>query len=116
MEYLVHGVIIGVGATAVMDVWGWLRTPLFGFPRLDYALLGRWFGHMSSGQFRHVAIASATPVRGERMIGWTAHYQIGTVFAVFLLVVWGLEWLQHPRMVPALIIGVGTVAAPLLIM
>ena len=93
-----------------------MRGPVFGLPRLDYALLGRWFGHMRYGRFRHPAIASAAPVRGERMVGWTVHYLIGSCFAVLLLAVWGLDWLQRPTMAPALIVGIGTAAAPLLIM
>ena len=32
---------------------------------------------MARGRFRHERIAAAPPVRGERLIGWTAHYLIG---------------------------------------
>ncbi len=65
MEYLLPALRLGIGATALMDLWGALRQPLFGFARLDYALIGRWFGGMASGRFRHDAIATAPPVRGE---------------------------------------------------
>ena len=116
MHYLFHATIIGIGATALMDIWGAARQALFGFARLDYALLGRWFGHMTAGQFRHRAIATATPVRGERVIGWSMHYLIGIAFAALLLAVHGIEWLQQPTIGPALLVGIGTVAAPLLIM
>ncbi len=116
MEYLRHALLLGIGATALMDVWGVVRHPLLGMPRLEYALLGRWFGHMAAGRFRHRSIVTASPVRGERLIGWGMHYLIGTVFAGLLLAACGLEWLQHPTLAPALIVGVGTVAAPLLVM
>lgn len=116
MDLLMHATIVGVGATLLMDTWGALRQPLLGWPQLDYALLGRWFGHMPRGQFRHEAIARATPVRGERLIGWTMHYLIGIGFAALLLVVAGTSWLERPRLAPALIVGVVTVVAPLFIM
>lgn len=116
MEYLGHALLVGIGATALMDIWGLVRHPLLGLPRLDYALLGRWFGHMAAGQFRHRAIAAAPAVRGERLIGWTMHYLIGTAFAALLLGVWGLEWLHRPSLAPALMVGIGTVVAPLLVM
>lgn len=116
MEYLGHALVVGIGATALMDIWGVVRHPLLGMPRLDYALLGRWIGHMARGHFRHEAIAAATPVRGERLIGWGVHYLIGTAFAAVLLGGWGLEWLQRPTLAPALMVGVATVLAPLLIM
>jgi hypothetical protein len=116
MEYLEHVLVTGIGATLVMDAWGALRGPLLGLPRLDYGLLGRWFGHMTAGRFRHEAIGAAAPVRGERLIGWATHYLIGITFAALLLGVWGVEWLDRPALGPALIIGIGTAAAPLLIM
>lgn len=116
MEYLRHALILGIGATAVMDAWGILRAPLLGMPRLDYAPIGRWFGHMAAGRFRHAAIGTSTPVRGERLIGGIAHYLIGTAFAALLLAVWGLGWLQRPTLAPALLVGIGTVAAPFLVM
>lgn len=116
MNYLLHALPIGIGATAVMDLWGALRQPLFGFARLDYALIGRWVGWMARGRFRHDAIARAEPVRGERVIGWSVHYLIGIGFAALLLAITGAEWLRQPTLAPALLVGIGTTAAPLLIM
>jgi hypothetical protein len=71
---------------------------------------------MPRGRFRHERIAASPPVRGERLIGWSAHYLIGVAFAAVLLALWGLEWARNPTLAPALIVGVGSVAAPLLIM
>ena len=48
---------IGVGATAIMDLWGLLRKFIFGAKAPDYRLVGRWIGHMPQGRFRHDAIA-----------------------------------------------------------
>jgi len=55
-------------------------------------------------------------VRAELAIGWCAHYAIGIAFAFLLLAIWGWEWVRHPTFVPAMIVGIGTVAAPLFIM
>jgi hypothetical protein len=33
-----------------------------------------------------------------------------------LLAVWGLDWVRHPTLAPALIVGIGSVAAPYLIL
>ena len=71
---------------------------------------------MARGRFRHEAIAASPPVLGERLIGWTAHYLIGIAFAGMLLGIWGLEWLRQPTLGPALLAGVGSVAAPFLLM
>ncbi len=116
MDYLMYAVPIGAGATAVTDVWGWIRKPLLNVPSPDYGLVGRWFGHMLRGRFRHHSIAAAAAVKGERLIGWTAHYLIGIAFAAVLIGIWGLGWVQDPTLGPALMVGIGTVAAPFLLM
>lgn len=110
-EFAIRSVLIGVGATLAMDLWAALLRR-FGVPSLDFALLGRWLGHLREGRFAHVSIAKAEPVRGERALGWCAHYSIGVGFALVLLASFGLEWARSPTLGPALFIGVVTVLAP----
>ncbi|MGQ0512202.1 MAG: DUF2938 domain-containing protein [Betaproteobacteria bacterium] len=116
MNYVLNAVLVGVGATAVMDLWALARRPLLGVPLPDYGLVGRWLGHMPRGRFRHERIAASPAVRGERWIGWIAHYLIGIGFAGVLLALWGLDWARDPALAPALLVGVGSVAAPFLVM
>lgn len=107
---------IGVGATAIMDLWGLLRKLVFGAKAPDYRLVGRWIGHMPQGRFRNHAIAAAPAKSGERLIGWAAHYAIGVAFAGLLLGVFGAEWAARPTLGPALAVGIGTVVAPFFLM
>ena len=57
--------LIGVGATAVMDAWLVLLQRL-GVPTLNFAFIGRWVGHLLRGQFAHAAIAKAPDQRTTR--------------------------------------------------
>ena len=116
MDYLVCALLIGAGATVVTDIWAIARRRLFGIPLPDYGLVGRWLAYLAHGRFRHDRIAATPPVPRERLIGWSAHYLIGVAFAAMLLAIWGLDWARHPTLGPALIVGIGTVAAPFLIM
>jgi Protein of unknown function (DUF2938) len=116
VDFLVSALLIGTGATAVMDISAAAQKCLLGVPSLNYGLVGRWLAYMPRGRFRHDPIASSPPMRGERLIGWIAHYLIGVVFAAILLAIWGLDWARHPTIVPALIVGIGSVAAPFLLM
>jgi hypothetical protein len=117
MDDLICTVLIGVGATAVMDLWGIARKRLLGIPPPDYGLVGRWLAHMPlSGRLRHDRISAAPAVHGERLIGWTGHYLIGISFAALLPSIWGIEWIRQPTIGPALLVGVGTVLAPFLLM
>lgn len=115
IEFLLRTLMIGVGATLMMDLWALLLRQI-GIPSLNFALLGRWIGHLRHGQWTHDSIARATPVPGELLIGWTAHYAIGISFALLLLSTFGLKWARTPSLLPALLIGVVTVLAPLLIL
>lgn len=116
MDYLVVTLVIGLGATAVMDLWGIARASLLGIAAPNYGLVGRWIAHMPRGRFKHDSIAATAPVRGERLIGWTAHYLIGVAFAAVLIGIYGLVWVQRPTIAPALTVGIATVAAPFLLM
>ena len=115
-DYLVCTLLIGAGATAVMDGWALARKRLIGIPALNYGLVGRWLVHLARGRFRHDPIAATPPVRGELAIGWSAHYLIGIAFAALLLAIWGLDWARRPTIAPALIIGIGSVLAPFLVL
>jgi hypothetical protein len=116
LELVVGGVLIGLGAAALMDVWSLALRRGFGVTTLDYALLGRWIGHLAHGQVRHQRIGSSEPVRGERAMGWAAHYAIGITFAFVLLAIVGPGWLQAPTLLPPQVVGLVTILAPWLVM
>lgn len=116
IEFAVQALAIGAGATAVMDAWGAIRKRWLGMPPLDYALVGRWLVYLTRGRLRHDPIAKTPPVRGERFLGWVAHYATGIAFAGVLLALWGLDWTRQPTLAPAMIVGLGSVAAPFLVM
>lgn len=107
--------LIGIGATVVLDLW-LLALQRLGIPTLNFALLGRWFGHLLRGQFAHEAIAKAQPIHRELALGWLAHYAIGIAFAAALLGLQGPDWARQPTLAPALGFGLLTVLAPLLLL
>jgi Protein of unknown function (DUF2938) len=112
---LPQAVVVGVGATAVMDLW-LLVLKRSGVPTMDFALLGRWVGHLFHGQLAHDAIRRAPPIAGELGIGWLTHYAVGIVFAAVLVALQGPAWLDAPAVGPALAWGLATAAAPLLVL
>jgi hypothetical protein len=116
MDFALAAIFLGIGATAITDVWSLMRKVLLGVPSPNFAFVGRWFAHLPRGRFRHESMAAASPVRGETAIGWAAHYFIGIAFAALLLALVGLDWLRAPTLGPALLLGIVTVAAPFLIL
>lgn len=116
MENLIFIVSIGIGATAVMDLWSLLRERLFNIPTTNWGMVGRWIAYMRKGKFCHTSIAKSKPVRGENGIGWVAHYAIGISYAVLLVILCGEEWIHMPSLKPALVVGIATVIAPFFIL
>jgi hypothetical protein len=112
---LLRVALTGIGATAILDLWLLLLRRL-GVPTLDFALLGRWVGHWPRGVFRHAAIARAEPVPREAALGWSVHYATGVGFAALLAAASEPGWFDRPTPLPALAVGVATVAAPWLLM
>lgn len=109
-------IAVGIGATLVMDLWNLFLKRTFGIPSLSYCLLGRWLRHMAGGTIRHASIAAAPQKSLECTVGWIAHYTIGVVFALGLVVLASADWLARPTVLPALFYGIGTVVFPFFIM
>lgn len=118
LTILVSGsILIGVGATAVLDLWGAFLKVCFNIKPLNFAMVGRWIGHMQKGSLHHQeGIAASSPIASEVTIGWATHYITGILFAAVLIVIGGNDWLQKPTMTPALVFGLCTVIFPFLLM
>jgi hypothetical protein len=108
-------VFIGLGATAVLDLW-LVALRRLGVPTGSFALIGRWVAHMARGRFIHASIAKSEPVGNELAVGWITHYAVGIAFAAVLVVLQGSGWLRQPTFAPALLTGVATVVIPLFVM
>ena len=116
MYLLIWILAVGVGATLVMDAWVLALKHALGISSLNYALVGRWAGHILRGRFAHAHISQAEPITGETALGWAVHYATGVCFATFLAILGGIDWMTTPTPGLALAVGLGTVAAPFLIM
>jgi len=116
LHFVAHAIAVGTVATALLDLAALWQQRALGVPMADYAMVGRWIGHFRHGRLRHFAIAAATPIAGERGLGWLVHYGTGVAFAAVLLGLCGPGWAHAPTLGPALLLGLATVAAPFLIM
>lgn len=113
---LISAILIGLGATLTTDLWALFLKHTFKITAPNYCLVGRWLRHMPEGTFKHSNIASAPQKSAECIVGWVAHYMIGITFAIAFLVLAGNDWLQCPKLIPAITFGVVTVLMPFFIM
>lgn len=115
IETTVRVILLGVGATAVLDLWLALLQRM-GMPALNFAFIGRWAGHLLRGRIAHASIAKAPPVPGELAWGWLTHYAVGIAFAGLLVFQQGAAWMQAPSIMPAIAVGLITMVFPLFVM
>jgi DUF2938 family protein len=105
-------ILMGVGATLLIDLWAVFLRRTFDVRSLDYCLLGRWVLHIRHGTIMHESISATAPKRHECTVGWTTHYLIGIGFALFFVLLASDGWLARPTLLPALAFGVVTVLVP----
>jgi hypothetical protein len=111
LDYLWRSALIGIGATALMDIWALVLKAAFGLALPNWALVGRWFCHLPRGKVFHDDIGKATAYPHELAVGWIAHYAVGILYAGVLVALAGPRWLAAPTFLPAWILGLVTVGA-----
>lgn len=107
---------VGIGGTAILDLWGFLLHRAFNIPATNWGMVGRWIGNMPNGRFVQQSMATATSVPGKRAIGWSAHYLIGAAYGLLLVGLAGTDWLRQPTILPPMIVALALLVAPWLIM
>ena len=110
--HIAGAVFVGVGAALLMDIWNLFLRRAFNISSLNFCFVGRWLSSMLTGTFTHANIATAPKKPAECAIGWTAHFLISIAFALMLVIPTSGSWLEHPALLPALLVGVGTVLIP----
>lgn len=115
IDNLQAAILIGIGATLIMDLWIAIQKYCFNIPSLSFCLVGRWLRYIPSGIFYHPQIAKTPKRSAECLIGWTAHYAIGILFALILITL-DQTWLSKPNLFVALAFGVITLVVPFFIL
>lgn len=111
LNLIVNGILIGIGATTVMDVWALVLSLLPGQSRPNWGLVGRWFWHLRDGQIFHDDISASKPYAHEVALGWIGHYAVGILYGIIFALYGGAAWFANPIFLPAWIFGILTVAA-----
>lgn len=114
-DFLLQAAWIGIGATALLDLWNLLLNRTLGLPLPNWAMVGRWFCHLPSGRVMHAGIAASPGFSNELAVGWVMHYAIGILFAAATMILWP-GWAQAPTLLPALTVGWVTILCGWLIL
>jgi len=108
--------IVGVIATACLDIGQQIYRLLTGMPITDWGMIGRWAAYLPKGQVVHENIGKTPPVAGERPLGWAVHYAVGIGYAVvYLVLMWFILGIE-PGFVPAMVFGALSVSVTWFVM
>lgn len=112
MESTFKIILLGIFATVIIDIWTVFSNRVLTFPRTNWAMVGRWLGHIPNGILIHNPVSSAPRIKYESVIGWLFHYFIGIVYAALyaVFVVWVLE--NKPTLLSAWAFGLVTILSP----
>ena len=91
-----RAVAIGIGATALMDLWAIFLNTVFAQPRPNWGLVGRWVWHLRDGKVFHDDIGDAVPFAQESALGWAFHYFVGIAYGIILVVLTGAAGVWPP--------------------
>ena len=107
---VLSGLAIGIAATILIDLWAIFLARCVGQNRPNWAMVGRWFGHLPEGRVFHDDIARAAPVADELRLGWVGHYVVGAIYGAAFALIAGPGWMAEPRLLPAWVFGIVTIA------
>ncbi|MEJ0051544.1 MAG: DUF2938 family protein [Methylovirgula sp.] len=102
---ILQTLVIGIVTTATLDIWQQIYRLIFGTPITDWAMIGRWAGHIPEGQFVQPDIGKAPPIANELILGWIVHYVVGIGYAVVYLLLMRFIIGSPPSFVSALVFG-----------
>ena len=111
---ILQGVLLGVGATLLFDLWQRVVALAQGQSAPNWAPVGRWFWHLGRGRVLHDDIGKAAAWEHELALGWAGHYAIGIVYGVVFALIVGPGWMAAPRLLPAWVFGLATLGLSLI--
>jgi len=116
MEVVIKVITLDIFATVAIDIWATFSNKVLNFPRTNWAMVGRWLGHIPTGKYMHNPVNSSPEIKYENTIGWVFHYFIGVAYAAIygVLVIWVLE--GSATLFSSWVFGLFTILSPWLIL
>lgn len=105
-EVVLFCLVTGIFSTIALDIWGALALKVSGRMPTNWGMVGRWLTGLPHGQWVLRGDDPSAPRTGEYALGWIFHYLVGISYSVLLLLICGTGFVQAPRVLPVLFVGV----------
>lgn len=105
-DVIMFCLVTGILSTVALDIWVTLAEKVTGLPPTNWGMVGRWLLGISQGHWVLRSADESAPSTVEKALGWAFHYVVGISYSVLLLLIWGVEFIHAPTLMPVLIVGV----------
>ncbi len=105
-DVIMFCLVTGILSTVALDIWVTLVEKVIGLPATNWGMVGRWLCGISRGQWVLSNSGPSTPSAAEKTLGWAFHYVVGTSYSVLIVLVWGVEFIHAPTVMPVVMVGV----------
>ncbi|MBW4331795.1 DUF2938 domain-containing protein [Stakelama sp. CBK3Z-3] len=115
---ILFSLVVGVGATAILDGFAKLSEYAFGITATNWAKVGQLLRRWSAGRFGAIVGDVPAPSPADGVVGWIFHYLVGILYAAALPIFWGMGFVHDPTPGPVVLIGFGasTLAGTMILM
>lgn len=97
--------LVGIGSTIILDVWVTLVEKTIGIPQTNWGMAGRWVCGIPKGNLILDTSFDQAPTISEKAIGWLFHYAVGIGYALLLILLFGVDFIDAPSLMPIIIVG-----------
>lgn len=104
--FIGFSLVVGIGSTLVLDLWGLILFKLKGMTPTDWGSVGRWLLGLRQGKWVATQGDNRPPSVVEKVSGWTFHYLVGIAYAVIVVIGWGMPFIDTPTFPPLFLVGI----------
>ena len=106
--FLIHGLLAGIIATALFDIYQIALNYAYGINKTRWDLVGRYFIGLKNNKFFREDLTNDSSEKYELIYGYLIHYAIGIIYGFFYILI-NIIFYEEPSILIALVFGFTTI-------
>ena len=105
---LIHGLVAGIIATVLFDIYQIALNYAYGINKTKWNLVGRYFIGLKNNTYFREDLINDSSEKYELIYGYLIHYAIGIIFGFFYILI-NIIIFEEPSILIALVFGFTTI-------
>ena len=106
--FLIHGLLAGIIATALFDIYQIALNYAYGINKTRWDLVGRYFIGLKNNKYFREDLTNDFSEKYELIYGYLIHYSIGIIYGFFYILI-NIIFYEEPSILIALVFGFTTI-------